>query len=266
MIKPYFETELGKLYNADCLDLMPELEPVDLIVTSPPYDSLRKYKGYKYNFIETAHGLVNIITDGGVLVWIIADETVNGNESGTSFENALLFKRLGLKLHDTMIYEAMGTGAKGSNLSYWQAFEYMFVFAKGKIKTVNRIADHLNVTAGGKKKHSPKTEAIGTRKEGGKTRVTPTRSVRTNIWRYAVGQNGTDHPAPFPTKLAIDHIQSWSNEGHVVADIMTGSGTVPVACERLKRKWIGIEISEEYCEISAKRIEREIAQNKLPGF
>ncbi|KKM81244.1 hypothetical protein LCGC14_1331810 [marine sediment metagenome] len=259
MLKPYYETKLGKLYHGDCLDIMPQLEPVDLVVTSPPYDNLRQYEGYTFDFIGTAKAVSKLLKPGATLVWIVGDETINGDESGTSFTQALYYKSLGLRLLDTMIYEAKGTGAKGSNNAYWQAFEYMFVLTNGKIKTVNRIKDHRNITQGQIRKSTPKSERIGTRTIGDKVFTTPPFSIRTNIWKYSTGKDGViNHPATFPEQLAQDHIISWSNEGNTVADIMMGSGTTAIACERLNRKWVGIETSELYCEEAASRIEREV--------
>ena len=89
MIKPYYETELGTLYHGDCLEILPQLtEKVDLVLTSPPYDNLRDYKGYFFDFEGIAQKLSNTLHDGGVLVWIVQDETIAGNESGTSFKQA----------------------------------------------------------------------------------------------------------------------------------------------------------------------------------
>ena len=249
-MKSYFETKLGKLYHGDCLEIIPGLEPVNLIVTSPPYDNLREYDGYTFEFEKIASGCKDVLMDGATLVWIVSDETKDGNESGTSFSQALFFKKIGLKLHDTMIYRQKGVGAKGSNKSYYQGFEYMFVFVNGEIKTVNRIADKKNKTVG----------LIGQGRFGSneKPHKTLQKGIRDNVWEYAVGfmdnSDKTAHPAPFPEALVRDHILSWSNESETVLDIMCGSGTTLKMAEKLNRRWIGIEISEKYCEMAAKRI------------
>lgn len=57
---------------------------IDLTVTSPPYDNLREYKGYSFDFENIAKELYRITKNGGVLVWIVGDATMNGTESGTS--------------------------------------------------------------------------------------------------------------------------------------------------------------------------------------
>ena len=241
-------------------------ECIDLTVTSPPYDSLREYQGYVFDFEAIAQQLYRVTKPGGVVVWVVGDATVNGSETGTSFKQALRFKEIGFNLHDTMIYGKKAVGACGSHEAYWQAFEFMFVFSKGKIATVNRIADMRNLTAGSERGSSPKQEMVGTRlikKSGIKIKEF---GVRTNIWFYdvgfATGDDKTDHPAPFPEQLTADHIRSWSNEGDVVLDCFMGSGTVAKAARILGRKYIGIDISQTYCDIATERLSQSVLDFK----
>lgn len=267
-LKPYYETELGKLYHGDCLEIMPMLGPVDLVVTSPPYEDLRDYTGGIFDFKKTAVCLYEIIPQGGTIVWIVGDKVIGGGESGESFRQALYFKSIGFRLHDTMIYHRQGQFPESNR--YWQDFEYMFVFTKGKIQTVNIIKDEKCLH-----KPSKLTTLTERQKDGSLTkpkniRTTYTTKARGNIWKYAAGYNlstldkiAFKHPAIFPEALAQDHIISWSNEGDTVLDPMCGSGTTCKMAEKLTRRWIGIEIEEEYCEIAAKRIENERKQLKL---
>lgn len=257
--------ELNSIVCGECSELMAALpdDCIDLTVTSPPYDNLREYRGYTFPFEAIAQQLYRVTKPGGVVVWVVADATVNGSETGSSFRQALYFMGLGFNLHDTMIYEVAGTGAKGSNYAYWQTFEYMFVFSKGQPRTVNRIADRHNIKAGSLNGWENKISKLGSRKERG-IRMTPEYSARTNIWRYQAGNNGddlTDHPAPFPEALARDHIISWSNPGDIVFDPMAGSGTTPKMAKQNGRHWLGFEISAEYCELARQRV--ELAQAPL---
>ena len=258
--------ELNKIYNENNLDTMARMPDcfIDLTVTSPPYDNLREYNGYSFEFEKVAKELFRVTKIGGVVVWVVSDATINGSETGTSFKQALYFKEIGFNLHDTMIYEQAGTGAKGSNYAYWQSFEYMFIFSKRTPKAVNRIADILN-SAGGKKRGlgSDKFEKLGTRTER-KGAVNPINSVRPNIWRYAIGQNDTtEHPAVYPEKLAADHIWSWSNEGDLIYDPFMGSGTTAKMAHIYKRNWIGSEISADYVELANKRLFPYINQKTI---
>ena len=131
--------ELNKIYNMDCLEGLKLLDDncIDLTVTSPPYDNLRTYNGYYFDFENIAKELYRVTASGGVVVWVVGDATVKGNETGTSFKQALWFKECGFNLHDTMIWVKDGGGAVGSNKCYTQNFEYMFVFSKETPKTIN---------------------------------------------------------------------------------------------------------------------------------
>lgn len=258
--------ELNKIYNEDCLEGMKKMpdKSVDMILTSPPYDNLRDYKGFNFDFHNIAKEIYRIVKDGGVVVWVVGDATFNGSESGTSFRQALYFMELGFKLHDTMIYEKNTSSfpSRRNSKRYTQIFEYMFVFSKGKIKTGNLICDKKNKWAG----HTnwgvnTQRGKDGLLKETKKIKPVPKTSPRNNIWKYIVGGGFTTsnnisykHPATFPEKLAKDHILTWSNERDVVLDPFMGSGTTAVACVDTNREYLGFEISEEYCEIAQERI------------
>jgi DNA modification methylase len=247
------------LLQGDCKEVMQTLaaESVDLTVTSPPYDNLRKYKGYTFDFEPIARELYRVTKPGGVVVWVVGDATIKGSETGTSFKQALYFKEIGFNLHDTMIYEKPGGGAVGSNYAYWQMFEYMFILSKGRPKTINRLTKK-NKSAGHLNSQGKKNPAVT------KTRLTPEPfrvsdfGVRGNVWEYNSGNRHgndiTDHPAPFPEPLARDHILSWSNEGDTVLDPMMGSGTTGKMAVLNSRNFIGIEIAAEYFQIAEKRI------------
>jgi DNA modification methylase len=228
---------------------------VDMILTSPPYDNLRTYKGYSWDFEGIAHQSYRVLKHGGVMVWVVGDATINGSETLSSMRQALYFVDCaGFSMHDTMIYEVAGTGAKGSNSAYWQSFEYMFVLSKGKPKTVNLLCDKINVTKGGVSKGRG-TNANG---ESAPTlTITAEAGRRTNIWRFMAGFNfngNTKHPATFPEALAHDHISSWSNPGDVVCDFFMGSGTTAKMARALNRRYIGCDISSEYVQIAIERL------------
>ena len=262
---------INKIINEDSEKGLKNLPPnsIDLTVTSPPYDDIRDYKGY--NFSDTV--LTNIIAElyrvtksGGVVVWVVGDSTKDGSESGNSFRQALKFMDAGFKLHDTMIYEKNTSSfpAKRTGNRYTQIFEYMFVFCKDKIKTAHMICDKANKWAGhtnwGKNTNRLKN---GELQETSDIKPVPDFSPRNNIWKYNVGKgfNSSDkesheHPAIFPEQLAEDHILSWSNEDDIILDPFSGSGTTCKMAKKNKRKFIGFDISEEYCKLAEKIIEK----------
>jgi site-specific DNA-methyltransferase (adenine-specific) len=242
--------------NCEILAAMPA-ESVDLVVTSPPYDDLRTYGGHSWDFERLAGELTRVLKPGGVIVWVVADATVNGSETLTSMRQAIHFKDVcGLNVHDTMIYKQAGTGAKGSNLAYWQAWEYMLVFSKGNPSVVNRLRDRKNRKAGAVASRGGCDKE--TRGESG-TRIVDEYGIRDNVWEYAAHYGETtNHPAPFALPLAKDHVASWSNPGDVVLDPFAGSGTTLKAAKELGRRFVGIEINPEYVEICQRRIAQEV--------
>ena len=257
---------INKIHNESCLLTMARMPDdfIDLTVTSPPYDNLRTYDGNIAQWGEhiwkaVIQDLFRITKQGGVVVWVVGDATIKGDETGTSFKQALYFKEIGFNLHDTMIYEKNGQGAVGSNYCYWQNFEYMFVFSKGKLKTFNPIIDRENkikegiMSSNRRRADGSKDKTICLAKPFGK---------RFNIWKITNLTKTTNHPAPFPEKLAHDHIMSWSNEGDLVYDPFVGSGTTAKMANLNKRNFIGSEISKDYCDIAEKRI-GDVISDKL---
>lgn len=245
----------------DCLEVMKQMPDkcVDLVLTSPPYDNLRDYQGYTFNFEGIANELFRIIKEGGVVVWVVGDAVINGSESGTSFKQALYFKEIGFNLHDTMIYHKNNPIPLTHN-RYEQCFEYMFVFSKGRPKTFNPYKE--NCTTEGDYVHRRKSGRVKENSLRAREEITTTKEnkIKINLWNYTIGLRGDNflHPAPFPEKLAIDHIKSWSNEGDIILDPMNGSGTTTKMAKNLKRNFIGIEISEKYCEIARSRLRQDL--------
>jgi site-specific DNA-methyltransferase (adenine-specific) len=247
----------------DCLDGLKLLDDksIDLTITSPPYDNLRTYNGYSFDFENIAKELYRVTKDGGVIVWVVGDQTINGSETGTSFRQALYFKELGFNIHDTMIYKKPSASFPETT-RYYQVFEYMFVFSKGKPKKINLIDDKKNKWGGGTSfGKSSYREKDGTLKIKDKIKVKDY-GVRDNIWEFATGKGQStrdnfafEHPAIFPEKLVSDHIITWSNPQDTVLDIFMGSGTTAKMAILNNRNWIGFEVSEKYCDIIHKRID-----------
>lgn len=266
--------ELNKIYNESNLDTMARMPDnfIDLTVTSPPYDNLRDYKGYSFEFEEVAKELYRVTKPGGVVVWVVGDATKDGSESGTSFRQALYFMQLEFKLHDTMIYKDCGLTMNHNR--YEQEFEYMFVFTKGKPKTFNPIkvkclyyGKDSDRTGQFTQEHNEKGKKLRSNKE--RTNIKPEK-IKGNVWEYpnGFGKSTKDeiafgHPAIFPEKLAADHIYSWSNEGDLVYDCFAGSGTTLKMAHLQKRNWIGSEISAEYCDLANKRLMPYLSQQML---
>jgi len=237
----------NNFYIAESTVFMRENMPdnfIDLTVTSPPYDNLRSYNGFIFDYQSMFKELYRVTKDGGVVVWVVGDATIKGSETGTSFKQALYFMGVGFNLHDTMIYEK-AQACFGSNLCYLQSFEYMFVFSKGKPKTINFIKDRENIRSGIESMGTGGLTVNGIKKDRVKKEMKKF-GKRKNIWKYGVGGGKTGHPAIFPEQLAQDHILSWSNEGDLIFDPMCGSGTTCKMAYINNRNFIGIDMSKEY--------------------
>lgn len=256
--------------HGDSAELLKQLadNSIDLTVTSPPYDALRTYNGFTFNFEAIAQELYRVTKPGGVVVWVVGDATVKGSETGTSFRQALYFAdACGFNLHDTMIYDkGAAGGAKGSIYAYWQSFEYMFVFSKGKPKAINLIKDRQNAWGGTVAGKAGGRHITGEAKAGAAKTVAEF-GRRTNVWSIDCGfmKSTADraayaHPAIFPEALARDHILSWSHAGDIVLDPFLGSGTTGKMAAQLGRRFIGMEISDEYCRLAIERIRAAIPE------
>lgn len=255
--------EINKNYNESNLETMAKMPDcfVDLTVTSPPYDDLRTYNGFEFDWQKVIKELYRVTKKGGVVVWIVGDATIKASETGTSFRQALYAMDCGFKLHDTMIWNKGGFTAVGAlKTRYAQVFEYMFVFVKGKLKTFNPLKDRLNKKQTGTFLKN-KRLADGTMGEVGKYGQRNKYGQRFNIWELA-NTDRSEHPAIFPRQLIKDHIVSWSNEGDLVYDCFMGSGTVAEVCINNDRDWIGSEISSEYCEIIEERVKKAWEEKK----
>jgi site-specific DNA-methyltransferase (adenine-specific) len=227
---------------------------VDLTIASPPWDDLRFYNGYSFDFAAVASQLFRMTKPGGVVVWIVHDQTRDGSETGTSFRQVLGFMEVGFNLHDTMICQQRSITHPSTN-RYYSVFDFMFVFSKGTPKTANLIRDRRNLRAG--------KVARGTGPRRHERWITERYGVRTNVWKVSAGGHGKtapdpywqEHPASMPLQLAKDHVTTWSNEGDLVFDPMAGSGSSLIAAALLGRRFLGMEISPEYCDLIRRRLD-----------
>ena len=251
---------MTKLFVGDNVEVMRREvadNSVQLTVTSPPYDGIRTYNGFAFDFPALTRELLRVTKPGGVVVWVVKDQTAKGNESGTSFRQALGFQEAGFCLHDTMIWEKDGFQFPDTN-RYRDVFEYMFVLSKGPLKSsgVNLIADRPSKWAG-TKEHGPQRHQDGTlHRRSNDGAIRRPFGVRYNVWHIAAEHaNKTGHPAVFPEAIAAGHILSWSNPGDTVLDPFLGSGTTGKMAAQLGRFFIGVDISPEYVELARTRID-----------
>lgn len=252
------QTVLGQIYHKDCVDFMDSMQPdcIDLTVTSPPYDDLRNYNGYHFNFEAVAKGLYKVTKVGGIVVWVVNDKVKNGNRSLTSFRQALFFQECGFNVHDVMIYKKKNTPFMRSN-AYTNCYEFMFVFSKGKPKCFVPLTESTVRQGFEMVVHNKGADAVNKKV----LKELKAAKTKTNIWEYAVGLHGSTsdreafkHPAIFPEKLAEDHILSWTQESDIVFDPMCGSGTTLKMAKKHNRRYLGCDISAEYVALATERL------------
>lgn len=262
-----FQIGSGRFIEADCIAAMSTLadQTVDMVLTSPPYDNLRTYnngEAWTWDVFEhVAAHLERVLKPGGSIVWIVADETIKGSKTGSSFRQALHFKDvLGLNIHDVMIWNKAGFSAVGALATrYAPVFEYMFIFTKGKIRKFNPIKDRPNKWAG-TKIHGTVRNPDGSTKPVHSASEIPEFGQRFNIWEVFPQRKKGGHPAVFPERLAHDHIVSWSDPGDTVLDPFGGSGTTAVAAELSGRRWILCERDMEYANAARMRIQGHVVE------
>lgn len=251
------------VYQGDCLEVLPTLERFDMVMTSPPYDGIRDY-GDGFSGVDCLPIITQLaegLSDGGVIVWNVADQTIDGSESGTSFRQALHAKSCGLRLHDTMIYCKEAVTFPDAN-RYHPAFEYMFVFSKGAPANFSGIKDWKNKRGGSKMNGTDRNQDGSTKTRSGNGRLIPDFGLRRNWWVIANPYTGETkgHPAPMPYSMAFDHIATWSAAGSIVVDPFLGSGTSGIAAVKQGRRFIGVEIDPGYFDIACKRISDALKQ------
>jgi site-specific DNA-methyltransferase (adenine-specific) len=232
---------------------------IDAIVTSPPYDSLRKYSGnWTFNFEAIARESYRVLKPGGVLVWVVGDATVNGSATLTSFRQALYFVDCaGFRMHQRIIWEKNSIPQKRTK-AYLPDFEDMFVLSKSEPKTFNPVL-RRNWNAGEVKRKGHSGKNGFDYAEG--LRIVKDESVITNVWKITVGYNHStkdyfahEHPAIFPEALAERHILTWTNPGDLVLDYFGGSGTTAKMARANDRDYLTCDISGEYCDLMRRRL------------
>lgn len=246
---------------------------VDLVVTSPPYDNLRTYGGVvdSWNFDKfkaIANELARVLKDGGVIVWNVCDQCVNGSYTCNSYRQVLYFtEKLGLKLNDEIVWHKSNPMMNNRRKRYQAAHELLYVFTKGKLETFNPIMRECK--NGGKQYKKTFISNTGKGYTSYKEGLTNKEAVDYNVWTIptATSKESTyiskegckiHHTAVFPKELAERVVMTWSNEGDTVLDPFLGSGTSGIAAVELGRSFIGCELNEDYFTMASERIQERM--------
>lgn len=263
--------QLNKIYHMDCLHGMKNIpdDSIDLVVTSPPYDKLRTYKGYEFDLHKTGKEIFRVLKEGGIAVVIIQDQTKDFGKTLTSFKTIIDWcDNIGFKLFETAIYRKNGSEGAWWKQRFRVDHEYMPIFLKGnKPKYFDK--ESLKVPS----KHAGKVmTGFANRKTDGSTGKSITKAInpmkcRGTIWDYLMAGDKDPvkrkHPAPFPDKIPYDFINCFCPKDGIVLDPFIGSGSTAVSAKKLGRYFIGFDISDEYCKIAEQRIRKTLVETDL---
>lgn len=237
---------------------------MDLALFSPPYDQVRDYGGdWALDLPQLGAELLRVVRDGGVCVVVIQDGTKDFAKSLSSFRLAVNWcDEVGWRLFECCIYQRDGRPGAWWRGRFRVDHEYILLFLKGG-RPRYFDSEHLRIPS----KHGNATWSGSQRKsDGSMERVVdaPIHALkcRGTIWKYATSNSESNrlklqHPATYPGRLAEDLVRCFSPPGGVVLDPMAGSGTTCVAAQRWGRRFVGMDINGEYCEIARRRLETE---------
>jgi len=252
MLKPYYETKLGKLYHGDCLEIMPELEPVDLVLADPPYG----ITACSWDLIIPLEPMWKHIAE------VIGPNTAVIMTSGQPFASKLVMSNPKQFRYDIIWNKVLITGHLNAAKMPLRKHETILVFYN-KLPTYNpqkTTGERNHKTKGSLKK----SNVYGSERRADRSDILGSFKYPTSIIEFnKIPASLVCHPAQKPVPLMKYLIKTYSNKSETVLDFAIGSGTTAIACEKLNRRWIGIEISEEYCEIAKQRIINETRQLKL---
>lgn len=255
---------INSILHGDAVEMMKKLpdNSIDLIVTSPPYDSIRDYNGeYSLDLHTTGIEIERILKDGGIAAMVIQDQTKNFAKTVTSFRTIVDWvDSVGLRLFETVIYRKYGTEGAWWKHRFRVDHEYMPIFLKGdRPQYFNK--EPLKIPS----KHAGRVlTGSGNRRTDGSTTKTVTRPInalkcRGTVWDYLMAGDKDPlkrkHPAVFPDAIPMDFIQCFCPPGGVVLDPFGGCGSTAVAAKKLGRKYIIIDIEKKYCDLAQQRLD-----------
>lgn len=256
----------------DCLEGMRGLpgECIPLTLTSPPYGGIRTYDGHdEWDFMAVARELHRITVEGGVVVWVVQEQIIDGSESGETSRQRLAFADIGFRIHHTMVM-ARSSGFQTSKIRYGRPLEYAFILSKGRPRHFSPIRDKRNKCAG-ETRNKTNRNPDGSLVRAGRWTTRPF-GVRGPVWPYHTGKHHNaeegyahDHPALMPERMAEDHILSWSKVGELVFDPFAGAGTTLKMARLNFRRYLGFEANREYVEIARRRLRDAEAGLSPPG-
>lgn len=260
--------KLDHIYHADCLDILKTLpaDKINLVMTSPPYADNRKttYEGVKTDkyvdwFLPISKELNRVLRPDGSFVLNIKERVQNGERGTYVLELILEMKKQGwLWTEEYMWHKKNCYPGRWSN-RFRDAWERCLHFTKNRKFKMNQQDVMVPVGAWSKKRlaklsNTDKIRDVSKVGSGfgknisnwiGKELVYPS-----NVLHMATECANKEHSATFPVALPIWFIKLFTDVDDIVLDPFMGSGTTAIACRKLNRHYVGMEINEKYHEIA----------------
>lgn len=257
------------LYCQDATEFLRSLSEnsVDMVLTSPPYDALREYKGFALNLPTIGKEVSRVLKPGGVAVMVIQDQTKNGLKSLTTFRTVVDWVESSngkLGLWECLIYSRHGAPSMAWKVRFRVDHEYIPIFVKGrKPKYLEKTHMAIPCKYAGSKVHGRRRLRSGEYTDFNVDKAVASTKCCGTIIPYAPSKSEPHnirsikckHPATFPDKMAEDFIRCFCPPGGLVVDPFAGSGTSLVASTLHGRHSAGSDVSMEYCEIAKARFE-----------
>ncbi len=269
----------NRLLAGDCLPLLARLPSgsVDLTVTSPPYDDLRRYDTpTPLDLLKLGEALFRVTKDGGVCIVVMGDASRHFAKSLTSFRLALDWcDHAGWRLFETCLYHRHAAPGPWWETRLRVDHEFVFVFFKGsRPRAFHKEALLIPTKHAGERvsrnAYPRKSDPRRGTPWGDPPPTVQPWQCRGTVWHYA-GSSAErnrlklEHPATMPDALAGDLITGFSDPGDLVLDPLMGSGTTCVMAARLGRRFLGMDVSAQYVGIARGRLEAETDITALPG-
>ena len=274
-IRAFFpkDMEANRIICGDAVEVLSGMPSgqFDLTVFSPPYDGLRDYHGYTLDLHRLGEQLYRVTKTGGIVVLVIQDQTLNRLKSLTSFRTILDWcDNIGFGLFECAIYKKQGKDGAWWAKRFRVDHEYMPIFLKGSQPNYfNKTPLKIPCKHAGKAMHGG-----ANRNKDGITQASVPMTINATkcpgtIWDHANGGDKVylkrQHPATFPDSIPYQFIQAFTPEGAWVLDPMVGSGSTALAAQLLSRQYIGIDLSQTYCDLAQQRIQSQ-QSNMVTGF
>ncbi len=258
--------DVDNVYCGDAISLLTAVDDnsIDFVCFSPPYDKIRDYHGFNLDLSQLGKQLFRVAKDGAVCAVVMTDATISGEKSLTTFRLTLDWvDNHGWRCFEHCIYSRFGRPGAWWNSRFRVDHEYILLFVKGqKPKYFNKEPLKIKAKHAGKVWHGTTRLTDGSLIQNEKKMQSDTK-CRGTIWHYATSNTEGNkqklkHPATFPDALANDLIQCFTQQGEIVLDPTSGSGTTCVMASQRKRRYLGFDISAEYVELAKERLAREI--------